>query len=172
MKNVKTICSLAMGIALYVVLGMAVKIPLIGHIQTDIGYIAFGVFISIYGAPAAVVGVVGCLIESMIVSGWVPIGWMLGQTFIGIVMGIFLKRGKTIAGKQWILTMLLTAISMFFGIGIIKTFVECRLYSIPFEVKFLKNSIATVADIVPMIVGIFVAERIKKERNVENGRSN
>ncbi len=167
MKNVKTICSLAMGIALYVVLGMAVKIPLIGHIQTDIGYVAFGVFLSIYGAPAVVVGVVGCLIESMIVSGW-----MLGQSFIGIVMGIFLKRGKTIAGKQWILTMLLTAISMFFGIGIIKTFVECRLYSIPFEVKFLKNSIATVADIVPMLVGIFVAERIKKERNVENGRSN
>lgn len=168
MKNVKTMCSLAMGIALYVVLGMAVKIPLIGHIQTDLGYVAFGVFLSIYGAPAVVVGVVGCLIESMIVSGWIPIGWMLGQTFIGIVMGIFLKKMKPITGKRWILTIMMTVISMFIGIGIIKTVVECGLYSIPFEVKILKNSVATIADIVPMIVGIFVAERIKKERNEEN----
>lgn len=35
-KKLKLICNLGMGIALYTVLGMMVKIPLIGHIHTDL----------------------------------------------------------------------------------------------------------------------------------------
>ena len=37
MKKTKKIALLGMGIALYVVLGAMVKIPLIAHIQTDLG---------------------------------------------------------------------------------------------------------------------------------------
>lgn len=78
-NKLKKICYLAMGIAMYVVFSMAVKIPLIGHIQTDLGYMVYGAFLSCFGIPGVVVGVVGCLVESLIFSGWVPIGWMIGQ---------------------------------------------------------------------------------------------
>ena len=40
---------MGIGIALYVVLGMMIKIPLIGHIQTDFGYVAYGTFLSLFG---------------------------------------------------------------------------------------------------------------------------
>lgn len=162
MKNVKMICLMAMGIALYVVLGMSVKIPLIGHIQTDLGYVAFGAFLSLYGVPAVAVGVIGCLFESLIVSGWVPVGWMLGQAFIAIALGTFLKKSNGLNRKNLFICIFLTVFSMFIGIGVIKTIVECNLYGIPFEVKFIKNLIATVADIVPMIAGILLADRLRK----------
>ena len=44
MKNVKRIAYLGIGIALYVVLGLVMNIPLLAgtHLQTDLGYIAFG----------------------------------------------------------------------------------------------------------------------------------
>lgn len=42
--NTKKIAFLGIGIALYVVLSMTIKIPLVGHIQTDFGYVAYGAF--------------------------------------------------------------------------------------------------------------------------------
>lgn len=90
-NKLKKICYLAMGIAMYVVFSMAVKIPLIGHIQTDLGYMVYGAFLSCFGIPGVVVGVVGCFVESLIFSGWVPIGWMIGQLFVGLICGTLYK---------------------------------------------------------------------------------
>ena len=41
----KNIALLGIGTTLYVALSFMIKIPLISHIQTDLGYIAFGVMI-------------------------------------------------------------------------------------------------------------------------------
>ena len=41
--KLKNIIALGLFTALYVVLGLTCKIPLIGHIGTDLGYIAFAV---------------------------------------------------------------------------------------------------------------------------------
>jgi uncharacterized membrane protein len=160
----KNIALLGMGIALYFVLGMAVKIPLIGHIQTDLGYIAFGCFLYILGPIACIVGVVGCLLESLLVSGWVPIGWMLGQLFIGLLCGIVYKKHMK---HQGLVNLVVTILAVFIGVGLIKTVVECGLYSIPFPVKFAKNMIATVADIPPMIIGLFLGCRLNNTVNKE-----
>lgn len=157
MNKTKTLVMLAVGIALYVVLGMTVKIPLISHIQTDLGYIAFGVMLVMFGWQACIVGVIGCMFESLLVSGWIPVGWMVGQLVIGIICGIAYKRtdNKTL----WIIT---TIVSVFIGVGLIKTLIECGLYGIPFAIKFMKNGIAVVADVIPMIIGLFVGERLNK----------
>lgn len=165
-KKLKLICNLGMGIALYTVLGMMVKIPLIGHIQTDLGYIAFGAYLYLFGAAAAIVGIVGCLFESLLVNGWVPIGWMLGQMVIGLICGFMLKRAdrykkKTI--KVLAIAALVTA-SVFLGIGFVKTIVECKLYSIPYEIKFAKNAVAAIADVIPMLLGIYVGKLVNRKR--------
>ena len=49
MNRTKKITYLGMGIALYVVLSMTVKIPLINQIKTDFGYLAFGAFLNLFG---------------------------------------------------------------------------------------------------------------------------
>ena len=156
MKKTKKIALLGMGLALYVVLGAMVKIPLIAHIQTDLGYIAFGFMLFYLGWQATIIGVAGCLLESLLFSGWVPMGWMLGQAFIGISCGIAYKKIKPI----WI-NILLTVLAVFIGIGLIKTGVECKLYDIPLLIKLPKNVIAFVADSIPMILGYVLAKTTK-----------
>lgn len=162
-KTVKKVAYLGIGIALYVVLSMAVKIPLISHIQTDLGYIAFGVYLYLFGVPAVVVGVIGCLLESLLVTGWVPIGWMVGQAFIGITCGFVYRDFK----KNNILLVLFTIVSVFIGVGVIKTVIECYLYNIPFMVKIVKNTIATAVDIVPMVVGLFLGKFLEKKNLIK-----
>lgn len=165
-KKLKLICNLGMGIALYTVLGMMVKIPLIGHIHTDLGYIAFGAYLYIFGAPAAIVGIVGCLFESLLVGGWVPIGWMLGQMVIGLICGFMLKRVGRYKRKSinvLAIVALVTA-SVFLGIGFVKTIVECKLYSIPYEIKFAKNAVAAISDVIPMLLGIYIGKLVKRKR--------
>lgn len=162
-RKTKNICYLGIGIALYVVLGMSVKIPLIGHIQTDLGYAAFGSYLSIFGTLGTIVGACGCVIESLVYNSWFPIGWLFGQIFIGIFCGIVFKATKKIYNsKAKIFIYIITSIvALFIGVGIIKTIIECYLYSIPFGVKFVKNSIAFLADTPPMVVGVLIGNKIK-----------
>ena len=48
-NKIKMIAYYGLGIALYVVLGMAMKVPLIGHIGLDLGYVAFGCYLYLFG---------------------------------------------------------------------------------------------------------------------------
>ena len=163
MNKTKTLCQLALGTALYVILSAVVKIPLLGHIQIDLGYIVFGSYLVIFGWKAIIVGVIGCLIESLIFSGWFPTGWIVGQVAIGLICGFWYKYSNdTPKTFKSVTRIIITILAVFLGIGIIKTAIECNLYSIPFEVKFAKDCVAFVADVIPMLVGIFIGERILK----------
>lgn len=71
---------------------------------------------------------------------------------IGIVCGIVYK--KTDKKAIHIVT---TILMVFIGIGLIKTIIECLMFGIPFEVKFMKDLIAFVADTIPMLIGLFIA---------------
>ena len=154
-KNVKIIAHLGMGIALYVALGMAIKVPLVGNIQTDLGYVAFGAFLYAIGWPAFIVGMFGACLESIVVSGWVPVGWMAGQALVGLVCGAMYKKTNSILVQT-----AFTIVAMFLGIAVLKTGIECFLYGIPLQVKFFKNVVAFVADTVPMLIGLYVGRRI------------
>ena len=163
MSKTKLISYLGLGIALYVVLGCIMNIPILAnsHLQTDLGYIAFGFYCYHFGIYGIAVGVIGCLIESLITSGWIPIGWMLGQTFIGLLCGLIYKNTN-----NKIIHIIITILAIFIGIGLIKTGIECYLYSIPFSIKFAKNCVAVIADIIPMLLGLLIGYR--KDINNEN----
>lgn len=158
--KVKRICYLGLGVALWLVFAAVLKVPLIGHIQTDLGYIVFGVYCVLFGWQAAIVGVLGCMLESLIFSGWFPEGWMLGNLFIGITVGAILHKFKV----NKFVALIVVCVSVFLGIGIIKTVVEWAIYKMPFSVKFMKDLIATVADIVPMYIGILLGNMFKNKR--------
>ena len=158
MTKTKKIAFLGMGIALYVVLGLVLQLPIFAnsHLQTDLGYVAFGVYCVCFGWLGAVVGVIGCLLESVLTCGWIPVGWMLGQAIVGLMVGYTCKKTKNTA--IWIIV---TALAMFIGIGLVKTIIECALFNIPFAVKFTKNLVAFVFDLVPMTLGLGIGKQLK-----------
>ena len=163
MKTTKKIALIGILTALYVVLGFTIKIPLISHIQTDLGYVAFGVACFAVGPLAFIAGVLGCLFESLLISGWVPVGWMAGQILIGLICGVSYKKIK----NTWI-NVGLTILAVFLGIGVAKTIIECNLYSIPFAIKFPKNLIAFVADTVPMVAGYLLATKTSLKKYINS----
>lgn len=158
MKNnvIKTVAFLGMFTALYVVLAFLIKIPLISHIQTDLGYIVFGFSCFMFGWIGFIVGTLGCFIESLVFNGWIPIGWMIGQVVIGIGCGLVYTKCN-----NKILHIIATIGFVFLGIACIKTGIECILYSIPLAVKMPKNLIAFIADTIPMLAGLFIGYKLK-----------
>lgn len=156
MKNTRYIATTAIGVALYVVLSATIRIPLVGHISVDLGFIALAVYAYHFGSiPAGIVGGIGCALSSLLFSGWFPLGWLLGNTFIGIVCGKAFKKKKT----AWNIFVSVLAVAV--GIIGIKTAVECYLYSIPLAVKIPKNSIAALTDSIVMAIGVTVARHLK-----------
>lgn len=86
--KIKYIAMVAMGISLYTVLSMTIKIPLIGHIALDLGYVVLGVFAYCMGAiPGAIIRACGAAIISTL-TGWFAPGWVLGNLLIGFFCGL------------------------------------------------------------------------------------
>lgn len=153
----KRITYLGMGVALYVVLSYTVKIPLINQIRTDFGYLVFGVFLCLYGVEGTIVGVLGCIISNMLYSGTFPIGWALGQLFIGLCCGILFKRTDKTP-----IRLLIACLSVLIGIGVIKTLVESFLFNLPLAAKFVRGLVASIADAIPFAAGIVLSKKIEK----------
>ena len=160
----KTMCAIGIGIALYVAVGAVMKIPLIAHIQTDLGYIVFGAYCVWFGWQGIIVGAAGCAITSLLFSGLFPIGWIIGQCIIGAICGItyqILKDKRPII--KYIVGGIITVISIFIGVAIVKSLIECSLYNIPWEVKLPKNIIAFIADTIPMIIGMCIGFKLNNK---------
>lgn len=168
MSKTKYITTTAIGIALYVALSMTAKIPLIGHISLDLGYIVLAVYCYHFGAVSgAIVGAMGCMLVSMITTGMFPIGWMVGNLVIGLNCGLWLHddcNGRHI-GK--VLLMAWCCVWVFAGIFGLKTVIECYLYDIPFFVKLPKNAVAAVIDSIVMCIGVLIAPKIKLNKEMQ-----
>ena len=160
MSKTKKICYLAVLTALYVVMSAFLKFYVgVGHIQVDLGYIAFAVALCEFGVAGAAVGVIGCALESMLFTAYgFSISWVVANAVIGIGCGLIFDK----IDKFWIRAL---AIVMYTAIGMLlmKTSIECYLYSIPFAVKFTKSVAAFVVDSVVMIAGL-AFHKVLRER--------
>ena len=156
MNKNRKIAYLSIGIALYVVLSAFVIIPIINRIKLDLGYIVFGLYLNTFGIPAAIVGVLGCIIGNLLKGGSFPIAWAIGQTFIGLSLGYLLPKTK----QLW-LKILYGIVAVFIGIALIKTVIEVAMYHFPIVLKFSSNFVAFIADSIPLIIGIVLNQKIK-----------
>lgn len=161
MSKTKYIATTAIGIALYVAISMTAKIPLIGHISLDLGYIVLAVYCYHFGAVSGiVVGALGCMLVSLITTGMFPIGWMVGNAIIGYGCGIEFKQRKEPKVENPINGIFCLLICVL-GILVVKTTIECSLYGIPLAIKIPKNAVAAFVDAVVMCIGVMVAPKIK-----------
>ena len=158
----KNLTILAMLTALYVVLSAFLKFTLVGNIMVDLGYIAFAYALCMFGVYGTVVGVVGCALESILFSAYgFSISWALANLAIGLIAGFALNKDSRtfyIFGKC-----VIAVFAVAIGMLVVKTAVECILYSIPLVVKLPKNAVAFAVDSVTMIVGIFFYEATNKK---------
>ena len=156
MNRNRKIAFLGLGIALYAVLSAFVLIPIINRIKLDLGYIVFGLYLNSFGVIGTIIGVAGCIIGNMLKGGSFPIAWAIGQAFIGISLGYLLPKTDKLYLK-----ILYALISCFIGIALIKTVIEVAMYQFPFSLKLASNSVAFVADVIPLIIGIILNKKIK-----------
>ena len=154
----KTIALTALGIALYIVMSLTLKIPLVGHISVDLGYIALAVYCYHFGyIIGAIVGSCGCALMSTLVYGMFPPGWFVGNIIIGTICGLFYYRNGR---KRLLKNILITVVTVFVGVALTKTIMECMIFDIPFAVKFPKNCVAFVCDAVAMSIGAAIAPKV------------
>lgn len=149
---------------MFVALSAAMKIPLIGHINTELGYIAFGAALVMFGYYGIPVGVIGCVASSLIFSGFFPVGWIAAQIITGAITVMLIRILDRMNCKNPVKIFLACLASVFalaVGIVLVKTIIECLLFKIPLEVKATKNLIAFVADSVPMIIGIMIGFKFR-----------
>jgi len=159
----KKLSGLAVLTALYCVLGAMVKIPIIGAISLDLGYIAFAIACEKYHTWGVVVGAVGCAFESIMFTPYgFSISWFVANVIIGIGCGVAYKfiGGDGFTNK--LAKAVTTILFVLIGVGLVKTIIECNLYAIPFEVKIVKNAVASTLDSITMLIGLFIYGRIKQ----------
>lgn len=154
--NTRQITGIAILTALYCALSAMMKIPFIGAISLDLGYIALTVGCALFGPWAAVIGAVGCGLESILFSPYgFSISWFVANLIIGLGCGIVFKKTENI----WLR---IAAIVGFVAVGMLgaKTGIECYLYHIPFAVKIIKNLVAFGVDSAVMIAGLGLTNRL------------
>lgn len=149
----KKMAALAILTALYVALSAMMKIPFIGNISLDLGYIAFVVALMLFDYKGIIVGVIGCALESILFSAYgFSISWAVGNLIVGLIFAFGVKHSSYKVSVY----MGLAILGCLCGIGITKTFIECNLYNIPLAIKMPKNLVATSVDTLTMWIGILV----------------
>lgn len=155
MSKTKKICLTGILTALYCVLSAMMRFTVIGNIQVDLGYIALAVACFTVGPWAAIVGAVGCGLESILFSAYgFSLSWFMANFVIGLICGyVFQKFGDK---PKMIERVLIIAFAVFLGMLCVKTPIECYLYHIPFAVKALKNGSAAAVDSLCMVAGMLL----------------
>lgn len=164
MKNTKQIATIAMFTALYFVLSALLKIPVVGNITLDLGYIALAVGAVYLGAvPAMLIGSIGAFLESMLMSqrGVSP-GWMLMNAIVGYFCGLILHKAAEGERKQfWIKAVLTVVLSMLVGVAV-KTLIDCALYGVALAAKLPSSATAWIMDsLVMLAVGLPLSLALK-----------
>lgn len=149
----KKIITLAMLTALYVALSALMKIPFIGNISLDLGYIAFVVALMSFKYAGIAVGVLGCALESLLFSAYgFSISWAVGNLVVGLFFAWFISKSDYNQFRY----MFGALVACVLGILLVKTGIECRLYNIPTAVKVPKNLVACLVDTITMCIGILI----------------
>ena len=184
--KIKDITYLAIGIALFVVLSMCLRVPVFENYYLCLGYVVMTVYIwNFKWYEGTIIGVLGVILYSWIGGlgfNGLP-GWAAGNLVIGIILGFTLPLFKKLAyklikdennaKKKAILVPLFIVaaiIATFIGIEIIKSFVDMFVVSQPFAVRFVKNFNSFIADAFVIVASVPVCLALEKPAKMRYNR--
>ena len=155
--GIKELCLNGMGIALFVVLSMCLRVPVFENYYLCLGYIVMAVYSYSSILNGTIIGTLGVFIYCLLINGLrgMP-GWVIGNIFIGIFLGLGFKMSKKIKNKliKIIFISIFIVIGVLIGILGIKSLVEMYLYSQPFILRLGNNIYAFIADIFILFISI------------------
>lgn len=165
----KNIAINAMGIALFVVLAMCVRVPVFENFYLCFGYVAMTVYCYCIGAVSGtIVGTFGVVLYCLLISGLrgMP-GWALGNLLLGIILGITFKHTKKLKNTfmETIISLVVIVIGTAISILGIKSGVEYFLYHEPFLFRAAKNVYAFVADVFVIVISLPIARMLEPRMN-------
>ena len=158
----KSIAINAMGIALFVVLAMCVRVPVFENFYLCFGYVAMTVYCYCIGAVSGtIVGTFGVVLYCLLISGLrgMP-GWALGNLVLGIILGVTFKHTKKMKNTlmETVVSLAVIVIGTAIAILGIKSGVEYFLYHEPLLFRMTKNVYAFVADVFVIALGLPIAK--------------
>ena len=181
-QYLKNITYMAIGIALFVVTSMCLRVPVFENYYLCLGYVVMTVYIWCFkwyeGAAVGFFGVwLYCLIGSLGFNG-AP-GWAIGNIVIGIILGFTIPAIRNLtnklvkkdviddtkAEKLYItipLVGLVAVFATFVGIMLVKSAVDMVVVSQPFTVRFIKNLNSFIADAVVIVFSIPICLVLEK----------
>ena len=163
----KDITFLAMGIALFVVLSMCLRVPVFENYYLCLGYIVMTVYIWCFnwyeGMIIGCLGVILYCIVGLLGFNGTP-GWATGNVVIGLIMGISLKFIKKINNKilQTVITAIVAIIATFIGIELVKSIIDSFIVAQPFTLRFVKNFNSFIADAFVIVISLPICVALDK----------
>lgn len=163
-RTTKRICLYAMGVALFVALTMCVQTPVFENYYLCLGYAVIAVYCFSFGpAAGALVGSAGTVLYCLLTSGLrgMP-GWALGNAVIGVMLGVAFRALKAVNRRalRRALQALAVIAASACGVLVVKSLVECALYSHPFLFRAAKNVYAFIADAAVLLVSLPMCEKL------------
>lgn len=157
-STIKNISVTAMGIALFVVLSLCLQIPVFENYYLCLGYVAMTVYCYIIGTiSGTITGTLGVVLYCLLTNSLrgMP-GWAVGNLVLGIIMGLTFKMVKKLNNTllETIISSIVIIIATALAMLVIKSWVECLLYTQPFWLRATKNIYAFVADSFVIIISI------------------
>ena len=164
--NVKRICLIALGIALFVALSLCLQVPVFENYYLCLGYVVMAVYCFCFGPlSGAAVGTLGVVLYGVVISGMrgMP-GWALGNLLIGLVLGLVFKATRKLSSGAAAAVIHCAAIAAAAALGIlvIKSETEHLLYAQPFAVRVGKNLSAFIADCITLAASLPVCHALDR----------
>ena len=163
----------AMGVALFVVLSLCLQVPVFENYYLCLGYVVMTVYCYVVGTKSGtVVGTIGVFLYCLLINGLrgMP-GWAIGNLVLGIIIGITFKNVKRLKNPviEIIISSVMIIIGTAFAMLVVKSGIECLLYSQPIWFRAAKNIYAFVADAFIIILSLpicrFLDPKLKKIMN-------
>lgn len=165
----KSICITGIGIALFVVLSMCLRVPLFENYYICLGYVVMTVYLYTVGVTSGtLVGALGTFIYCLLINGLrgMP-GWILGNVVIGLSLGVCIKATAKMKDKitRLLFLEIVAITSTALGILYCKSLLESALYSQPILVRVTTNSYAFIADSLTIMASLLLCPLLHKHIN-------
>ena len=157
-SSVKTVVAVAIGAALFFVLGRFVAIPSgIPNTNISLQYAVLGLLAAMYGPVAG--GLIGFIGHTLIDLSWGGSpwwSWVIASTFVGIVVGLFAKKlnvNEGEFGKKDVVTYTIANViaHVVAWIGVAPV-LDSLIYAEPVDQVFAQGAMAAVANILTAVI--------------------